>query len=326
MSLTEAAFQQYSKQGFNRIPLVRAVLADLDTPLSVYLKLARGPYSYLFESVQGGEKWGRYSIIGLPCRTRVRVNAREVRVERDGDVIERAEVADPLEFVRAFKARYRMPHIPDLPRFTGGLVGYFGYDTVGYTEPRLAGRAKPDPLGTPDVLLLVSDEVIVFDNLAGKRYVVVHADPTSADAYAGAHARLDALVERLRTPLPMYQSRRTGRPSSEQDFTSSFTRAGYEDAVRRIKEYIGAGDVMQVVPSQRMSVELRAAPLDLYRALRGLNPSPYMFYLDLKDFYLVGSSPEILARLEDGAVTVRPIAGTRARGGDDAEDRALEAE
>jgi anthranilate synthase component 1 len=312
-------------QGCNRIPVMREVLADLDTPLSTYLKLADGPYSYLFESVQGGEKWGRYSMIGLPCRTVLRVCGKRIELQSDGTVVESLEVDDPLAWIEDFQARYRVAEVEGLPRFTGGLVGYFGYDTIRYIESRLANCPNPDELDTPDILLMVSDEVVVFDNLSGKLYLIVHVDPAQADAFAAAQQRLDALVDQLRlaTPRP---APRPGSEVQEDDFVSGFTEEGFKQAVERAREYIVEGDVMQVVLSQRLSIPFSAPPLDLYRALRSLNPSPYMFYLNLHDFHIAGSSPEILTRLEDGVVTVRPIAGTRRRGHSAAEDRAMEAE
>ena len=315
-----------ARRGYNRVPVMREILADLDTPLSAYLKLAAGPYSYLFESVQGGEQWGRYSIIGLPAATVVKVCGESVFVERQGEVVERADTPDPLAWIDAFRQRFRVPVSADLPRFSGGLVGYFGYDTVRYVEPRLRGAAKPDPLGRPDILLMVSDEVLVFDNLSGRLYCIVHVDPTGPGALEQAEVRLAALVERLgrdRPPVPPPHSPRT---VGEGDFEPSFAREDFEAAVSRIKHYILEGDVMQVVLSQRLSVGFAAPPVNLYRALRCLNPSPYLYYLDLHDFHIVGSSPEILVRVEDGLVTVRPIAGTRRRGRDPAEDRALEHE
>lgn len=317
-------FQKLAAEGYNRIPLMREVLADLETPLSAYLKLANGPYSYLFESVQGGEKWGRYSIIGLPCRTVVRVTGHDIVVEKDGEVIETAAAADPLGWIEDFRARYKVPEVAGLPRFTGGMVGYFGYDTVRYVESRLSGKMKPDPLGTPDMLLMVSDEVLVFDNLRGKLYVVIHVNPVVDQAWDKAQQRLDTLVQRLREAAPRYHALARAQRVCEEDFVSGFTRQGFESAVERIKQYILEGDVMQVVLSQRLSVPYQAPPLDLYRALRSLNPSPYMFYMDLCGFHVVGSSPEILVRLEDGLITVRPIAGTRPRGATEAQDRALE--
>lgn len=324
MSSSKQDFDNYAVQGFNRIPLMREVLADLDTPLSVYLKLARGPYSYLFESVQGGEKWGRYSIIGLPARTVLRVIGDTVTVETDGKVVERETAPDPLEFVRRFKAHYRVPQIAGLPRFTGGLVGYFGYETIRYIEPRLGAMAKPDAIGAPDILLMVSDEVVVFDNLKGRLYVVVHADPTVAGSFDAANRRLDELVARLNSALPHAVAPKNGKPVAETDFVSGFTQQGFEAAVEKSREYIRAGDIMQVVLSQRLTIPFTAAPLDLYRALRTLNPSPYMYFMDLGGFHIVGSSPEILVRLEDGMVTVRPIAGTRPRGKTETEDQTLE--
>ena len=322
-------FAQLASSGFNRIPVIREVLADLDTPLSAYIKLAdNAPYSYLLESVQGGEKWGRYSIIGLPAREVLRVEGYEVTLERDGVIVERETVDDPLAWIEDFQARYHMAERDDLPRFTGGLVGYFGFDTIRYIEPRLArgAQGKADPIGTPDILLMVSEEVVVFDNLSGKLSFIVHVDPSQADALERAERRLDELETRLRSTGADYRPARAARQVAEQDFRASFTREGYEDAVERIKHYIVEGDVMQVVPSQRMSIPLKARPLDVYRALRSLNPSPYMYFLDLGDFHIVGSSPEILARLEGGEVTVRPIAGTRPRGRTEAEDRELEQE
>jgi len=326
MVLNKAEFDRHAQRGANRIPLMREVLADLDTPLSTYLKLAYGPYSYLFESVQGGEKWGRYSIIGLPCRMLLRVFGNEIRLEHDGEVITRETVADPLEYIRAFRQRYEVPAIPGLPRFTGGLVGYFGYDTVRAIEPVLGPSHKPDEIGGPDILLMVSDEVVVFDNLAGKLYVVIHVDPAVENAYDKGVRRLDELVGKLHDSLPLPRSGVAPMALNEDDFVSGFTQEGFEEAVERSKEYIQAGDIMQVVLSQRLSVPFQYPPLDLYRALRTLNPSPYMFYLDLGDFHIVGSSPEILTRLEDGRVTVRPIAGTRPRGQDAEDDQRLELE
>lgn len=320
-------FNQLAAQNYNRIPVVREVLADLDTPLSSYLKLARGPYSYLFESVQGGEKWGRYSIIGLPARTVLRVSGFEIQISENGKVVEQFESQDPLQFVEEFKSRFRVPQLDHLPRFTGGLVGYFSYDCVRYVEPRLRDSQPDDVIGLPDILLMVSDEVLVFDNLSGKLNILVHADPAEQDALAKARARLDQLETQLRNSYaetePMNLSQ-DGR--SEEQFRSHMGQAGYEAAVEKIKEYTLAGDVMQVVPSQRLSLPFSAEPINLYRAMRCQNPSPYMYFLDLDDHHVVGSSPEILARLEDGEVTVRPIAGTRRRGHTEQEDLEMEQE
>ncbi|MCF7985884.1 MAG: anthranilate synthase component I [Thiohalocapsa sp.] len=323
--MTPEQFQALAAKGHNRIPLVCEVLADLDTPLSCYLKLASGPYSYLFESVQGGEKWGRYSIIGLPCRTVLKVFGNTIRIERDGNLVEEAEAADPLAWIDAFQQRFHVADHPGMPRFAGGLVGYFGYDTVRYIEPRLAPCPNPDQLGTPDILLMVSEEVVVFDNLSGRIYMIVHLDPAAGDTVQQGEARIQSLVARMQRGAPRNPAD-SGRDVRETDFVSGFTEEGYKSAVERIKQYILEGDCMQVVLSQRLSIPFEARPLDLYRALRGLNPSPYMYFLDLGEFQIVGSSPEILTRLEDGVVTVRPIAGTRRRGHTEDEDIALEQE
>ncbi len=323
--MTPEAFNALVAQNYNRIPVARTILADLDTPLSAYLKLCDGPYSYLLESVHGGEKWGRYSIIGLPARTVVTVRGHAVVVSEDGAQVESVASDDPLAWIETFRARYRVPQVEGLPKFTGGLVGYFGYDTVRYVEPRLGDCPSPDPLDNPDILLMVSDEVVVFDNLSGKLHVVVHADPAQPDALMGAHGRIDELEAQLRSATPHAVGAGSSRRVEESDFVSGFTQQGFEAAVECIRDYIAAGDCMQVVLSQRMSIPYVAAPLDLYRALRTLNPSPYMFFLDLDGFQVVGSSPEILTRVEDGIITVRPIAGTRPRGATEEEDEALEA-
>jgi anthranilate synthase component I len=321
--MNQDQFDALVRAGYNRIPVSRQALADLDTPLSAYLKLADAPYSYLLESVQGGERWGRYSILGLPARTRLVVRRNAVSVLCDDAVTEETESADPLGFVQDFIGRYRVPDLPGLPRFSGGLVGYFGYDVVRYVERRLqAGWDKPDPLGVPDIHLLLSDELAVFDNLSGRLTFIVYADPAQPDALANAQLRLDALTARLAAPLAEPFSPR-GEPAPA---VSGFGHEAYCRAVERAKQYIFDGDIMQVVPSQRMSKPLKATPMAVYRALRALNPSPYMYFFNLGDTHIVGASPEILARLEGDKVTVRPIAGTRKRGITPDEDSALAAE
>ncbi|WP_294948807.1 anthranilate synthase component I [Sulfurivirga sp.] len=321
-----AAF--YALTDFDRVPLVRTVLSDFDTPLSVWHKLVDGPWAYLFESVQGGEKWGRYSIIGLPCARRIEVRGHTVR-QFEGDACVAEEmVEDPLAWIESYRRRHRVAEVDGLPRFHGGLVGYFGYDTVRLIEPRLAHSApKADPIGTPDILLLHSEEVVVFDNLSGQVHLIVHADPGEAGSFERAQARLDELQERLRQPLEVPDDRPLEVHLDESQFESSFGEGAFKAAVERIKEYILAGDVMQVVISQRLSIPFdQAQAMNLYRALRHLNPSPYMYYLDMGDHQVVGSSPEILVRLEQDEVTVRPIAGTRKRGATPEQDRALEQE
>jgi len=322
---TTAQLQALAAEGFNRVPLTRTISGDYDTPLSVYRKLADAPNSYLFESVTGGERWGRYSIIGLAARTVLRVYGHKIEVRRDDELIETAEATDPLIWVEAFKARYRVFEPEGMPRFHGGLVGYFAFETIRYIEPRLATNLpKPDPLGTPDILLMVSEQVVVVDNLSSQLLLVTLVDPAQADALESGARQLDALTERLRSQQVRYAPLVHPRQIDEDDFTASFTRAGYESAVLKIREYIAAGDVMQVVPSQRMTIAYDAPPIDMYRALRSLNPSPYMYFINCGDHQVIGSSPEILARLEDNEITVRPIAGTRPRGKTHAEDLALE--
>ena len=325
--MTPEQFAELSAQDYNRIPVTREVLADLDTPLSTYKKLANAPYSYLLESVEGGETWGRYSIIGLPCKTILKVHGEQVSIYQEGQLSEQYEVEDPLEFVESFQQRYRVPELEGMPRFNGGLVGYFGYDCVRYVEKRLKDSCPEDVLGTPDILLMVSDEVVVFDNLAGKLVLICHADPAEENAYTQAENRLDQLVAQLRAATPYDETPfEQQRIVNEAEFKSSFGEQAFMDSVEKIKEYVLDGDIMQCVISQRMSIPFTSKPLDLYRALRCLNPSPYMYVLNLDDFHVVGSSPEILARVEDGQVSVRPIAGTRKRGLTPDEDLAMEKE
>ena len=318
--MTEAEFRALATQGYNRIPLVLESFADLDTPLSLYLKLAHQRYTFLLESVVGGERFGRYSFIGLPAKVRLRVKGSNVEVEDPGGVIERHD-GDPLGFLREFLGRFRAAPQAGLPRFCGGLAGYFGYDTVRHIEPRLAGH-KPDNPGAlddlPDMLLLLTDELAVIDNLAGKIYLIVYADPGEPNAYRDAQDRLQQLRRKLRTPVEIPSQIATAVTRAESEIGAD----AFEAAVRRAKDYITAGDVMQVVLSQRMHLPFAASPLSLYRALRSLNPSPYMFYYDFGDFHVVGASPEILVRKEGSTVTLRPIAGTRPRGASrDADDR-----
>lgn len=320
--ISEDHYNALVQQGFNKIPITLEVIADLDTPLSTYLKLANSPYSYLLESVQGGEKWGRYSIIGLACETILTVDDHTVTVVESGETQESQEVDDPLAFIESFKSRYKVPELEGLPRFSGGLVGYFGYETVRYIEPRLHLPQKPDTIGCPDIVLMLSDQVVVFDNLKGTLLLIVHAGPEEG-AYQQAIERIERLTELLNGPVPPLPLEASGQVD-EADFVSNCKQADYESAVERIKEYTLAGDVMQAVPSQRMSIPFRQDPIHLYRALRCLNPSPYMYFYNFGAFYVVGSSPEILTRVEDQVVTVRPIAGTRKRGKNAAEDDALE--
>ena len=321
--LSRQDFDRLVADGYTHIPLVCEVLADLETPLSTYLKLADQPWSYLLESVQGGEKWGRYSIIGLPCGKRLEIRGQELRVFEDHELTDQRVTADPLHEVRRFAQDYRVPELPELPRFNGGLVGYFGYDTVGYIEPHLGKNPVADPIGAPDILLMVSADLIVFDNLSGRLYVIILVDSGAGNGWESGQDRLAGMIARLNRGLPERDGTLAPCVTNESDFDSSFSREDYEAAVEKCKQYIFDGDAFQIVLSRRLSLSYHAPPLDLYRALRTLNPSPYMYYLNLGDFHIAGSSPEILVRLEDGEITLRPIAGTRPRGDNEREDASL---
>jgi len=322
--ISESNFNKLAKQGYNRIPLMCEILADLDTPLSTYTKICNLKYSYLFESVEGGDKWGRYSIIGLPAKKIISVSGKKITIKENNKCIEEYNTNDPLAEIEKIQQSYKVPQIENMPRFNGGLVGYFGYETIKYIEPKLKKNEKEDPIGSPDILLMVSDEVIIFDNLSGKLFIIVHAEPEKNNAYINAKKRLNTITEILSSNQIKKTHLNISRDVNEKDFVSGFTQENYEKAVDTIKKYIVNGDAMQVVLSQRLSIPFESKPINLYRALRSLNPSPYMYFLDLGDFQIVGSSPEILVRLEDNTVTVRPIAGTRPRGKTEKEDVELE--
>jgi len=316
--ITEQEFNVLAEQGYNRIPLVVETFADLDTPLSLYLKLANKPYSYLLESVQGGERFGRYSFIGLPADARISVRGKLVTVTQpSGESTHNSD--NPLDFIKDYQSRFNVAPLLGLPRFTGGLAGYFGYDTVRYIEPRLAAVQKPDILGTPDILLMLTEQLAVVDNLSGKLTFIVYADPAQEYAYKQAYQRLDGLQRTLRQPVKIPEAPQL----RSYEAHSEFGEDAFKAAVEKAKRYIFDGDIMQVVLSQRMVQPFPASPLSLYRALRSVNPSPYMFYYDMGDHHVVGASPEILARLEGDTVTVRPIAGTRPRGKTPQQDAAL---
>ncbi len=326
-TITQEDFNALDAQGYNRIPLVLETFADLDTPLSLYLKLANQPFSYLLESVQGGERFGRYSIIGLPAKTRIVACGNQLQVLNGDNVIESSSDINPLDFVKNYQSRFKIPppHLMQnqhLPRFTGGLAGYFGYETVRYIEKRLANTKKPDVIETPDILLMLSEELAVVDNLSGKLYFIVYANPAEKNAYQNALNRLGDLLKLLRKTVEIPKAVACTQSTAQ----SEFGEQAFKAAVERAQQYILDGDIMQVVLSQRMSQTFSAPPLSLYRALRSLNPSPYMFYYDMGDHHVVGASPEILVRLENGTVTARPIAGTRPRGKTREEDLALSVE
>lgn len=331
--ITELEFKSLAQQGYNRIPLMLEAFADLETPLSLYLKLAHGRgdgrHSFLLESVVGGERFGRYSFIGLPARTLLRASGfgaeAKTEVVRDGEVIETAH-GNPLDFIAAYQQRFKVALRPGLPRFCGGLAGYFGYDAVRHIEKKLENSCPPDTLGCPDVLLLQCEELAVIDNLSGKLYLIVYADPGQPEAYASAKKRLRELKEALKYSVSAPQVKATQAYPAER----GFAKADYLAAVERAKELIAAGDFMQVQVGQRIQKRYTESPLSLYRALRSLNPSPYMYYYHFGDFHVVGASPEILVRQEhtdEGQkITIRPLAGTRPRGATPEKDKATEAE
>jgi anthranilate synthase component I len=324
--ITELEFKSLAAQGFNRIPLIAEAFADLETPLSLYLKLAGGAkHSFLLESVVGGERFGRYSFIGLPARTLVRASGFHTEVVTDGQVVE-AHEGNPLDVIAAYQQRFKVALRPGLPRFCGGLAGYFGYDAVRYIEPKLAKTQKPGGIDTPDILLLQCEELAVIDNLSGRLYLIVYADPTQSEAWFSAKRRLTELIDKLRYSVSAPSVKRGASYAVEREFT----KADYLAAVQRSKEYIAAGDMMQVQIGQRLKKRYTESPLSLYRALRSLNPSPYMYFYDMGGFQIVGASPEILVRQETVAggqkITIRPLAGTRPRGATPEIDRRLEDE
>ena len=307
-----------------KIPVSREILVDMETPLSIYRKLANCSYSYLFESVEGGEKWARYSLIGLKANRVIKITKNTIEIHQDSKLSESFLAENPLDYIDELQKSYTLEEDPNLPKFNGGLVGYFSYDCVRFIEPKLSETAPPDTLGTPDALFMISEEVAVFDNLKNKLHLIILIN--SKEEMESANQRLDELEEKLREPLGYQDFKKPEKSISESDFISGFGEEDFKKSVLKAKKYIEDGDIMQVVCSQRMSIPFTADPVALYRSIRQLNPSPYMYYLNLDDFHIVGSSPEILARLEDNKVTVRPIAGTRRRGKDNKDDMAMEEE
>ena len=321
-TLTKEQFEKYKKQGFNRIPLVLESFADLDTPLSVYAKLANQPYSYLLESVEGGDKFGRYSIIGLPSKLRIQINDNKILVLEGEKIKKEINDENPLDFIDNFMSNFKVPTDLDLPRYSGGLAGYFGYETIKYIEPKLYKEFVEDKLDLPDILLMLSDEIVVFDNISGTLFIINYVDPSIPDAYELGLNNLQALVGKLQSGPSPFASFENTHPDSKDlsEVVLEFGEDQFMTAVDKAKQYIFDGDIMQVVLSQRMTKSFESNPLSLYRTLRSLNPSPYMFFYHMGDHYVVGASPEILVTLVGEKVTVRPIAGTRPRGKDESED------
>ena len=298
------------------VPVYREISADLETPISAYLKVARPPYSFLLESVEGGERIARYSFIGT----------EPYKVVKTGPGESGGEV-DPLSLVQAEMDQYRLAPVADLPRFHGGGVGYLAYDTVSYFEPRVPLMPR-DPQGVPQSVFMFADTMLVFDHLRHHIKVVSHVRPDQdvERAYREATDKIDALVHRLSQPLEQPAAMQAAAGPVGAEVESNFTRARYEEAVNKCVEYIYAGDVIQVVNSQRFSRRTNAPPLQIYRALRSINPSPYMYFLHLDDFHIVGAAIETVAQVQNGVVATHPIAGTRPRGRTPEEDEALEHE
>ena len=315
-------FNSLKEEGFNHIPLSREVVVDTDTPLALYLKLANTPFTYFLESVQGGEKWGRYSFIGLGAETIIKVHGYEVSIEKNGHLDEQFEVEDPLAWIQTYQEQFKVPQLDSLPDFNGGLVGYFGYEIIRYIEPKLKNIDKTDELNVPDILLMVSNDLLVVDNLTSKVHIITHVSPEK-ESFNDGMEKLNLIEANIKKSFD-HKTNKSEMIKSE-DFISSFGKNNFVHAVEKVQKYITAGDVMQVVPSQRLSCKFKSNPVELYRQLRILNPSPYMYYLNLDDFAIVGSSPEILTRVDNNNVaTIRPIAGTRSRGRTSEEDKANE--
>jgi anthranilate synthase component 1 len=311
-----SSFEKYKNLGFNNIPIFKKLTLDTQTALGLYLKLADNDYSYLFESVEGGEKWGRYSIIGLQCNKIIKVVQDEIFIDDN----KQQTNENPLDFIHNYLAQFNTPKVPELGDFAGGLVGYFGYEAIKYIEPRIKCQNQ-DELQIPDILLMLSSDLIVFDNLKNTVFVITHINPNNS-TYVDGINKIESILNLIDNPIPQYQN-----IAKDYDFVSNIGQNQYENIVAKIKEYITAGDCMQVVPSHRLSADFDNKPIELYRKLRVLNPSPYMYYLNLKDFFVAGSSPEILSKVDkDNIATVKPIAGTRPRGENESEDAELAAD
>ena len=320
--MKNSQFTNLIEQGYNHIPFSREVVVDTDTALALYLKLANNPYSYFLESVQGGEKWGRYSFIGLSAETVIKVYDYQIFIEKNGELLEQYDVEDPLAWIEDYQKKFKVPKLESLPDFNGGLVGYFGYEIIRYIEPKLSDINKTDELNVPDILLMVSNDLLVVDNLSSKVHIITHINP-NVESYEDAISKLSLIEENIKKSFNHLPT-----PSENikaEDFVSSFGRKDFLKAVDNVQKYIIAGDVMQVVPSQRLSCSFKAKPIELYRQLRILNPSPYMYFLNLDEFSIVGSSPEILTRVDNNNIaTIRPLAGTRSRGKTTKKDLQLE--
>jgi len=328
-------FIELAKRG-NLVPVYREFMADMETPVSAFAKLDRAPaaaggeYAFLLESVEGGEKIARYSFLGAGPSVIFLSRGHEVTLVEDGAKRTTTCAGSPIDELEKLLGRYRVVELPELPRFFGGAVGYFAYDVIQYIED--IPQRNPDDLGLPEIAFMITDTICIFDHINHTIKVVsnAHVEADAAAAYDAACRKIDRIVNRLVQPAPHTMVERVETPEPGRGaglaVRSTFEKAEFEAVVEKGKEYIRAGDIFQFVPSQRFEMPTRSAPFDIYRALRSVNPSPYMYFLRFKDFALVGASPEIMVRCEDGTIEVRPIAGTRPRGATPDEDAALEQE
>jgi len=316
-------FIRLAKKG-NLIPVFKDITADLGTPVSAFMKIDRGDYSFLLESVEGGEKIARYSFLGSGPSLVFKSKGRKIEITEEGKTRRFITSDDPLEEMRKILRRYRFVHTASLPRFCGGLVGFMGYDMVRFFE-ELPSK-NPDELKVPDCVFLLTDTILIFDHVKHKIKVVsnAHIEGDPSKAYDKAAKKIDNLIKLLDSPLKAKARRAARRKGLRLEVESNFTKPEFVAIVKKAKGYIRIGDIIQVVPSQRFSAGITSSGIDLYRSLRMINPSPYMYYLKLKDLSLVGASPELMVRCEDGVVKLRPIAGTRPRGRDEKEERRLE--
>lgn len=321
--MNKSRFNQFVADGYNNIPVYKKLIIDTDTALGLYLKLANNDYSYLFESVQGAEKWSRYSIIGLKADTIIKIFDYTITLQQNNQKTT-IQTDNPLDWIEEYQTQFNTPTIEELGDFSGGLVGYFGYETIRYIEPKLKNINNTDKLNTPDILLMLSNDLLVFDNLHNSATIISHINP-QLQSFEDAIAKIQQIEQNIQN-IQIENNTHTAN-IQQNDFIANFAENDFKNCVNKIKQYITSGDCMQVVPSQRLSCDFTIPAIELYRKLRVINPSPYMYYLNLKDFQIVGSSPEILAKITlDKKATVRPLAGSRPRGANEVEDKKLEKE
>ena len=325
--MTEQDFIKHIEQGYNLIPLKSTLINDGLDPIDVYQKLSNMPKSYLLESLEGKKDWSRYTIIGLPSEEYIELKDNKIKYFISNKLVEDIETNNPIDWIEEFQNKFNVPNDLDLPKFQGGLVGYFGFDTVKYFEPAIKATIQKDEMDTPDICLIVSKEFLIFDKINNKIHIVIYTN-NNLNSFKESQDKIKKLEIFLRDEIiPEDNIRKQANDKiNNLDIHYHFNKNDFISSVDKIKQFIINGDVMQVVLSQRMSMDFVGEPINFYRELRELNPSPYMYYLNMGDYQIVGSSPEILVRLEDDLITVRPIAGTRPRGKNENEDNILENE